>query len=68
MFHRHSFRLVQPKCPLCGSDNVYVQRSLKNYLVLSIDMILGIFLYPLFSYKLKCKKCNHEYQVMVENR
>jgi DNA-directed RNA polymerase subunit M/transcription elongation factor TFIIS len=68
MTNKNTFRLVRPECPSCKSDEVYILRSLKNYLLIVIDTIFSLFLCPPFSYKLKCGKCGHEYKVHSKDR
>ena len=58
-----SFRLVRPKCPMCASDHVQIVRSAGNWGRIGVDLIISIFLWPIFSYKWKCLDCGCEFKV-----
>lgn len=65
---KNYFRLVHQECPLCGSHEVKLSKSLRNYFLVAIDSILGFFLVPPFSYFLRCGKCAHEYKAELKER
>jgi hypothetical protein len=64
MGHKNfSFRLSKPGCPCCESEEVYFVRSFGNYLKIAFNVILCFLLYPVFSYKLRCRQCGQEFRV-----
>lgn len=58
-----TFSLSLPNCPSCKSEDVCVVKTIKNYIIITIDVIFGFFLYPPFSYKLRCKQCGYEFLI-----
>lgn len=66
MSGKRSFRLERSLCPSCKSEKVHIVKSLKNILVVVIDLIIGFLFFPPFSYKLKCDLCGNEFKAAID--